>query len=277
MVINDHVIGILNLGSPRLNSFSEYDRKFLKTLAGQIAIAIKNSEIQEELQQIRAIKAVGDAASWLVHKIGNLALNISWPAERLLEELSEPEPDIESMQEDTEMIQRAAIQISDLKQKLLNPLQETDADSLALEPLIKETAYTSALPNEAFVFRIEQNLPPVLISHNEMKDVFEEIINNATVAMMDTVDKRLEIIAYLTPDKEHIEIKFCDSGCGLDLDTKDEIWVAGYTTKQKQSGTGFGLYKCTQIVSRRNGHISAADNPNEGATFTIKLPVYRKE
>lgn len=276
MVVNDHVIGILNLGSPRLNSFSEYDRKFLKTLAGQIAIAVKNAEIQEELQQIRAIKAVGDAASWLVHKIGNLALNISWPAERLLEELAEPEPDIESMWEDIEMIQRAADRIGDLKQNLLNPLQESESELVAIESLLKETAYKSALPNETLRFRIEDNLPSILISRKEITDVFEEIIDNAIVAMANRPDKSLEIIAYQTPDKEYVEIKFCDNGCGLDQNAKDEIWVAGYTTKQKQSGTGFGLYKCTQIISRRNGHISATSNPDGGATFTVKLPVFRE-
>ncbi len=273
---NNNVLGVINIESPRRNAFTESDKQMLEALASQAAIAIKNANFQEELQQMKTIKAVGDAASWLVHKIGNLALNIAWPAERLMEEIVDSDLNNASVREDIEMIQRAAQQIGNLKQTLLEPLKEIETELLIVEEIIREVANDSLLPNEAFIFEFDPQLPYVRASREEITSVFTEVIDNATSAMQVTEEVQLKIMAYLAQDKKYIEIKFCDNGCGISNDEIDEIWAVGYTTKQEQAGTGLGLYTVAQIILRHDGHITAANNVDKkGSTFTIKLPVYK--
>ncbi|MGN6401191.1 MAG: ATP-binding protein, partial [Flavisolibacter sp.] len=48
---------------------------------------------------------------------------------------------------------------------------------------------------------------------------------------------------------------------------------ARLNSKDKYEGTGLGLSLCQKIVQRHSGVISATGAFNEGATFTIVLPI----
>lgn len=92
-------------------------------------------------------------------------------------------------------------------------------------------------------------------------------------------------IKYRHPDRElvlewdvhlgygHIEIALKDNGIGLPTENVHRIFEWGMQSRQipQIPGMGIGLNFAQSIVEAHNGKIAAKNNPDYGATFTIKL------
>jgi two-component system NtrC family sensor kinase len=72
--------------------------------------------------------------------------------------------------------------------------------------------------------------------------------------------------------KEYLEIKIADTGCGIPKENMAKIFEPFYTTKG-QKGTGLGLSVIWGIIDNHNGTIKVDSELNKGTTFTIRLPI----
>ena len=72
--------------------------------------------------------------------------------------------------------------------------------------------------------------------------------------------------------KEYIEIKISDTGCGIPREEIAKIFEPFFTTKG-QKGTGLGLAVIWGIIDNHNGTVSVDSEINKGTTFTIKIPI----
>ena len=112
---------------------------------------------------------------------------------------------------------------------------------------------------------------------NEFSHVLINIINNSRDALKDKKGEKLiniETKAFHDKTlKECLHISITDNGGGIDDEIIDKVFEPYFTTKHQSSGTGIGLYMCKQIIeSSMHGSISAK-NKNDGACFTIKIPL----
>jgi signal transduction histidine kinase len=73
----------------------------------------------------------------------------------------------------------------------------------------------------------------------------------------------------------YLEIKFVDSGVGIADEDKEKIFNPFFTTKER--GTGLGLAIVHTIIEVHNGMIGVESNAGQGATFTISMPLVKKE
>ena len=71
--------------------------------------------------------------------------------------------------------------------------------------------------------------------------------------------------------KEYIEVKISDTGCGIPKENLSKIFEPFYSTKG-QRGTGLGLSVIWGIIDNHNGTIDVDSKVNKGTTFTIHLP-----
>ena len=69
-----------------------------------------------------------------------------------------------------------------------------------------------------------------------------------------------------------MEILISDTGCGMDEETKSNIFEPFYTTKYEGKGVGLGLAVAYGIVQRHNGSIEVESQLGRGTVFTIVLP-----
>jgi signal transduction histidine kinase len=77
-------------------------------------------------------------------------------------------------------------------------------------------------------------------------------------------------------ERNILEIKVSDTGIGIPSDILPEIF-GKFVTRGESGGTGLGLFISKAIVKAHGGEIWAHNNEEGGATFTILLPIRRKE
>jgi PAS domain S-box-containing protein len=115
----------------------------------------------------------------------------------------------------------------------------------------------------------EENLPRVFVDPILIQEVFINLISNAIEAMETSPrEPKLTIMVAACDDKE-LAIEVVDNGLGLE-DT-ERIFDAFVTTKEK--GMGIGLAVSRSIAEAHHGQLWAENNPDFGATFTLKLPL----
>jgi len=117
---------------------------------------------------------------------------------------------------------------------------------------LDDTLFTIGYPNEfsQVLLNILTNAKDVLI---------EREINNPTVW----------IRSYLKDDNFILEIE--DNGGGIDESIINKIFDPYFTTKDKNIGTGIGLYMSKMIIENNMGGIIFAFNGKKGAIFKITM------
>jgi two-component system cell cycle sensor histidine kinase/response regulator CckA len=65
-----------------------------------------------------------------------------------------------------------------------------------------------------------------------------------------------------------------DNGVGMDAATQARIFEPFFTTKPVGQGTGLGLAAALGIVEQHHGYLTLASAPDQGAAFTMYLPIH---
>ena len=68
-------------------------------------------------------------------------------------------------------------------------------------------------------------------------------------------------------------ISISDTGTGMDEQTRNHIFDAGFTTKERNKGSGVGLLMVKNIIAEHHGLIEVTSKPGHGSIFTIYLPI----
>ena len=147
------------------------------------------------------------------------------------------------------------------------------------EMLLPFKAYTD---DHQIEFRSLINIPhrPVLYDEDAMQKVLTNLLGNA----MKFTPQGGKVTLYATTlhrkGKDLIYICVQDNGPGIPKEDLDKIFTRFYQANNRsnasvsgQSGTGIGLYLCQQIIQLHHGEISVRNNPVQGCSFRVLLPL----
>ena len=113
-----------------------------------------------------------------------------------------------------------------------------------------------------------------------LRQVLINIVNNS-IKFSSGLDRigQVSLRAELTessPDQILVSFKVIDNGIGMDKETQQRLFSSftqgDASTTRRFGGTGLGLAISRQLVNLMGGEISVQSVPEQGSTFTIKLP-----
>jgi signal transduction histidine kinase len=119
---------------------------------------------------------------------------------------------------------------------------------------------------------MEGPLPPIECDDKQLKQVFINLIKNATEAMPDGGKIRIHI--KVLKDKRML-ISVEDEGCGIEDKNILNIGEPFYTTKK--DGTGLGLMVTNQIITDHKGQFKIESHIGIGTKVTVLLPINQNE
>jgi signal transduction histidine kinase len=111
--------------------------------------------------------------------------------------------------------------------------------------------------------------PRVRCRPDQINQIFLNILRNAVQA----IEGQGTITVRTFTDGGAAVVEIEDTGPGIAAGNLERIFEAGFTTKPRGEGTGWGLSICRRIVHEHGGEISVRSTAGRGTTFRITLPI----
>lgn len=235
----------------------------------------EKKKMEEQLLQAEKLRALAEMASGVAHDFNNALAAILGNTQLLLfsiqdEELKETLKTIEKVAKDSAQTVRRLQDFT--RKKVHEELFQVDINSVIRDtiemtkPKWKDEVQKRGSHIE-IVLRVEE-VPPVLGTSSELREVMTNMILNAIEAMPE--GGRIEIRTFQRREKVLIQIS--DSGMGIVEDIRKKIFEPFFTTKPF-TNTGLGLSMSYGIIRRFGGEIEVQSEVGKGTTFTIVLPI----
>jgi len=110
----------------------------------------------------------------------------------------------------------------------------------------------------------------VTMRKGHLHQVLVNLVQNAVDVVAGRPEPRLQVRA--ARDGEWLVVEVRDNGAGIPPGNLDRIFEPFFTTKPIGKGTGLGLYVSYGLIKEQGGDLTAANAPDGGAVFTIRLP-----
>lgn len=242
---------------------------------------LESHRVRQQLFESEKLAATGRLAASIAHEINN-PLEAIKNALYLLVQRSDPEdPDyrfLELAQRETERVSRiirqmlgvarpsVAVAPVDVNQVLGEALQ-------LLGPQLRQQPVTLTV-------NLDEHLPKVLASADQLKQVFLNLLLNAKEAMPKGGGILVQTRIAHEGDAEflagrHVIVRIRDDGNGIPPEILPHVFEPFFSTKTERQGTGLGLWVCQDIIQHHQGQIIVRSMVGKGTTFLVALPFIR--
>lgn len=265
LIIGDDLDGFIALGNPmdKQESYGFEDFDLIKAMARQVALALLNFRLADQLAQAREMEALGKVSAFVAHDLKNHVYTLSLMLDNAEVHMRDPEFQQDMLQSLGNTVNRMKVLISRLK--ALPGTISLNTRLVDLRDLAEEAVRfvnTAPIPVAGAGVLVEadpEELRKVLL--NLLLNALEATNNKGPVAV--SVDSG--------PGEAGITVQ--DKGCGMDPEFLREGLFTPFRTT-KPGGLGIGLYQSRQIVAAHGGRIDVHSQKGEGASFTVRLPLH---
>jgi two-component system sensor histidine kinase VicK len=158
------------------------------------------------------------------------------------------------------------------KQRPLNLAQGTFEEVVAEV----QTVMQAKLQQEGFTLKIvREDIRPFQYDREAMIQVLINLIENSIKFCQSALKKEITIRIYQEPNR--VKIAVSDHGPGIPRHALkkvfDDFYRVDNALARKTRGTGIGLALVKKFITLIGGDVTAENNPGDGCTITISLPL----
>jgi len=313
IVAKKSIIGALVLGRDATQTpFKEEEVQFLQTLLQQVAYNFENAGLYEEIQQSNKelkialdsqkkaqdhllnsarMAAFGELSVNVAHELNNPLTGILGYADLILD----TEMDDKDRTEHLKEIRKQAIRAGRITRSLMDFVggrrwtgTRTDLNAVVQKALLPAKGRIRD-PGIRLDLQLDKDLPPVNADQTQMEQVFFNLISNALNAVTGVyrlpvdmqenasgTDVKQPFLRIMTGRMDNnIYVSFQDNGPGISPEDLPRIFEPFFSTQEKVSKVGIGLWICRMMITAHGGRISVESEIGKGSLFTVELPVSR--
>ena len=237
-----------------------------------------------QLVRSERLASVGYLAAGVAHEINNPLGIITGYAELSIKELQKTQSADDPTLGALRVICEEAYRCKDITQKLLSlatpgaeARRPVSLAAIARDVVSMLTGLKQYRDKQLVIEHDDPDACIVLASEGEMKQVLLNLVLNALDAVASATGRvRVEV----RQRDGQVELSVADNGRGMSPQTLERIFEPFFTDKRgaRQPGTGLGLSITHAIVESHGGQILAqSPGANQGATFTVTLPLHRAQ
>jgi signal transduction histidine kinase len=239
-------------------------------LTGQLTAGVAH-EISTPLTYVRFnLEFVVDAADQLVEQI---KANATDADKAILAKACESLAELRTAAADArEGVERIVKIVSDL-----NMFARPDHDQqsrLQITKVLEWASNVAAVQIKPKARLVKNYEADAVVRGNETRlgQVFVNLLVNAAQAISAGAPADNSVTLTAKVQAEGVVVEVSDTGSGIDAVAAAHIFEPFFTTKPPGKGTGLGLSICRSIVTEHGGSITFESTPGVGTTFRVKLP-----
>jgi len=284
LVAGGQLVGIA--GAERAAGFSRDDRAALETLGAQIALAIENACLKNELESkvaaaTRRLSELDRAKSELVsiasHELRTPLTSLRGFSELLLAHrygTQETRRFISVIHGEAERLGRILDNLLDLARIERGQGIEARPVAVAIRPLLESQvgAWQAQGARRRFIVAVPPNLPPLLVDRDAVERILTNLVSNAV--KYSPAGSEIRLVARAAGGAS-VEVSVEDEGEGIPEDALPRIFDLYYRVARRNSaarGLGLGLALVRSLVEANGGTIRVESSTGTGSRFTVSLP-----
>ncbi len=250
-------------------AYRGFEVAFADSLVALAAAELANLELTQELLRRERAATTGRIAVGLAHDLGKDLDWLLWLVGRLPDRLDQPaklERDVALLGQFTrEVVQGVRRFIRDALRASAEPSPLCPASDV-IDMSIRRAARHHGED------RIAVSIDPALRRLRLHEDVQRAIVNLLDNALR--ASPPFEVVRlYATQAHERVEILIEDRGDGIPAELLQSVLEPGFTTREREGGSGVGLAVASEIAASHGGTLQLGRRPRGGTRAVISLPI----
>lgn len=245
----------------------------------------EQKKMENLLNQAQKMEAMGTLAGGIAHDFNNILSSIMGNLQ--LAQLARQDP--EKLEGYLQSGVDASLRAKHLVGQILSMgrQEQLEKQTVQMSLIIKETMslLRATIPSTINIQQDIESKGYIWANGTQIQQVVMNLCTNAYHAMQDSggtltitlKEKEFTGVQHLPvvdlPEGKYISLEITDTGCGMDLKTREMIFEPYFTTKDKGAGTGLGLAVVHGIVQSHGGNITVYSEPGQGTIFRLYFPL----